>query len=303
MMVNQQTSTMGLAFDVLSFLLVLTSIPLAFIVYKFATKDESARLQSFLGEKTLAYAMLGLLLLLLVPYGAFILLPVILSLSFLSPAGRLDWRENRTQRLVAIGLVLLMLGVSGLVPLDPPRAPEEWGEPFATENPYAPAWPSSEQYTWVFVETQNPANFEVVQSLTIRTPHQANPFQQTESSIWISSLFGLQESRMRQAIDLVDERIPIRIDSEAFRLDQKGDAQSHTFRPSSGNVELNVWVYDCYTTSGTNPDGTKVGEVVVVGQSGWGGSVELIVVVRPFFHDGLTSDPYAESIVNVWLNE
>ena len=126
MMVRQQRSIMGLAFDVLSFLLVLASIPLAFIVYKFATKDESARLQSFLGEKTLAYAMLGLLLLLLVPYGAFILLPVILCLSFLSPAGRLDWRENRTQRLVAIGLVILMLGVSGLVPLDPPRAPEEW---------------------------------------------------------------------------------------------------------------------------------------------------------------------------------
>ena len=96
---------MGLAFDVLSFLLVLASIPLAFIVYKFATKDESARLQSFLGEKTLAYAMLGLLLLLIVPYGAFILLPIILFLSFVSPAGRLDWRENRMQRLVAIGLV------------------------------------------------------------------------------------------------------------------------------------------------------------------------------------------------------
>ena len=137
---------MGLAFDVLSFLLVLTSIPLAFIVYKFATKDESARLQTFLGEKTLTYAMLGLLLLLIVPYGAFLLLPIILSLSFVSPAGRLDWRENRTQRLLAIVLVFLMLGVSGFVPLDSPRAPEEWGEPFATENPYAPAWPSSEQY-------------------------------------------------------------------------------------------------------------------------------------------------------------
>ena len=60
---------------------------------------------------------------------------------------------------------------------------------------------------------------------------------------------------MRQAIDLVDERVPIRIDSEAFRLDQKGDAQSHTFRPSSGDVELNVWVYDCYTTSGTDQMG------------------------------------------------
>ena len=188
------------------------------------------------------------------------------------------------------------------MPTDTPRAPEEWGEPFATENPYAPAWPSSQQYTWVFVEPMNPTNFEVVQSLVLRTPHQHNPFLQVESSIWISSLLGMQESRMRQAIDLVDERIPLlRIDSEAFRLDQKGEAQSHTFRPSSGNVELNVWVYECYATSGTDPEGTNVGEVVIVGQSNWGGTIELLVVVRPFSHDGLASDPYAESIVNQWL--
>ena len=108
---------------------------------------------------------------------------------------------------------------------------------------------------------------------------------------------------MRQAIDLIDERIPpIRIDSEAFRLDQKGDAQSHTFRPSSGDVELNVWVFDCYATSGTDPEGTNVGEVVIVGQSSWGGTAELLVIVRPFFHDGLTTDPYAESLVNAWID-
>ena len=188
------------------------------------------------------------------------------------------------------------------MPTDTPRAPEDWGEPFATENPYAPAWPSSQQYTWVFVEPLDPTNFEVVQSLVLRTPHQHNPFLQVESSIWISSLLGMQESRMRQAIDLADERIPLlRIDSEAFRLDQKGEAQSHTFRPSSGNVELNVWVYECYATSGADPEGTYVGEVVIVGQSNWGGTIELLVVVRPFSHDGLASDPYAESIVNQWL--
>ena len=71
---------------------------------------------------------------------------------------------------------------------------------------------------------------------------------------------------------------------------------------SSGDVELNVWVYDCYTTSGTDPEGTNVGEVVVVGQSNWGGTVELFVIVRPWFHDGLAADPYAESYVNVWLD-
>ena len=44
-----------------------------------------------------------------------------------------------------------------------------------------------------------------------------------------------------------------------------------------------------------------VGEVVIVGQSSWGGTVELIVIVRPDSHDGLTSDPYAESLVNAWI--
>ena len=293
---------MGIAFDAVGFLLILSSIPLAFAIIRLLSKDETVEFTSFLGEKSTLYAFVGLFFLIVVPFGAFVVLPLFVLLSFVSPAGRLDWSEYRNQRLVAGMLVLIMLGASGMLPTDAPRAPEEWGEPFATENPYAPAWPSSQQYTWVFVEPSDPTNFEVVQSLILRTPHQQNPFLQVESSIWISSLLGMQESRMRQAIDLIDERVPIRIDSEAFRLDQKGDAQSHTFRPSSGDVDLKVWVYDCYTTSGTDPDGTNVGEVVVVGQSKWGGTIELLVVVRPESHDGLTSDPYAESLVNAWID-
>ena len=293
---------MGMAIDAIGFLLVLVSIPLAFGILRLFSKDDSLEFVSFIGQRSTLYAILGLVLLLVIPYGVFVVLPIVVALSFASPAGRLDWTEFRNRRLMAGFLVLLMLGGFGFMPTDTPRAPEDWGEPFATENPYAPAWPSSQQYTWVFVEPMNPTNFEVVQSLVLRTPHQHNPFLQVESSIWISSLLGMQESRMRQAIDLVDERIPLlRIDSEAFRLDQKGEAQSHTFRPSSGNVELNVWVYECYATSGTDPEGTNVGEVVIVGQSNWGGTIELLVVVRPFSHDGLASDPYAESIVNQWL--
>ena len=293
---------MGMAIDAIGFLLVLVSIPLAFGILRLVSKDDSLEFVSFMGERSTLYAILGLVLLLVIPYGVFVVLPIVVALSFASPAGRLDWTEFRNRRLMAGFLVLLMLGGFGFMPTDTPRAPKDWGEPFATENPYAPAWPSSQQYTWVFVEPLDPTNFEVVQSLVLRTPRQHNPFLQVESSIWISSLLGMQESRMRQAIDLADERIPLlRIDSEAFRLDQKGEAQSHTFRPSSGNVELNVWVYECYATSGADPEGTYVGEVVIVGQSNWGGTIELLVVVRPFSHDGLASDPYAESIVNQWL--
>ena len=302
MMVDFRSIGMGVALDAVGFLLILVSIPLAYGVIRLRVKDESLEMSSFLGEKTTRYAFLSLILLLVFPYGTLVVLPVVVALSFASPAGRMDWSEFRNRRIITGMLVLLMLGASGLIPAESPRAPEQWGEPFATENPYAPAWPSSEQYTWIFVEPLDPTNFEVVQSLSLRTPHQQNPFLQVESSIWISSLFGMQESRMRQAIDLVDERVPIRIDSEAFRLDQKEDAQPHTFRPSSGDVELNVWVYDCYTTSGTDPDGTRVAEVVVVGQPNWGGTVEMLVVVRPSFHDGLTTDPYAESLVNAWID-
>lgn len=295
---------MGIAFDVVGFLLILLSIPLAFAIIRLLSKDDTVEFASFLGEKATLYAFGGLFSLIVVPFGAFVVLPLFVLLSFVSPAGRLDWSEYRNQRLVAGMLVLIMLGASGMLPTDAPRAPEEWGEPFATENPYAPAWPSSQQYTWVFVEPSDPIkNFEVVQSLILRTPHQQNPFLQVESSIWISSLLGMQESRMRQAIDLVDDRVFFtRIDSEAFRLDQKGDAQTHTFRPNSGDVDLSVWVYDCYANSGTNTNGIRVGEVIIVGQSSWGGTVELVVIVRPASHDGLTSDPYAESLVNAWID-
>ena len=294
---------MGIAFDAVGFLLILLSIPLAFAIIRLLSKDDTVVFASFLGEKSTLYAFLGLFFLIVVPFGAFVVLPLFVLLSFVSPAGRLDWSEYRNQRLVAGMLVLIMLGASGMLPTDAPRAPEEWGEPFATENPYAPAWPSSQQYTWVFVEPSAPKNFEVVQSLILRTPHQQNPFLQVESSIWISSLLGMQESRMRQAIDLVDDRVFFtRIDSEAFRLDQKGDAQTHTFRPNSGDVDLSVWVYDCYANSGTSTSGIKIGEVVIVGQSNWGGTVELVVIVRPESHDGLTSDPYAESLVNAWID-
>ena len=196
-----------------------------------------------------------------------------------------------------------MLGLSGLMPCDEPRSPEEWGEPFAKENPYAPAWPASEQFTWILVDDLDATNFEVVQSLRIRTPHQFGIFSQVESSVAISSFLGLENERMRQAIDILDERLLFPpIDSEDFKLEKRVDAQEHTYRPSSGDVKMNVWVYDCLTTLGTNPDGTKIGEVVIAGEAGWGGVLDLVVIVRPISHNGLLGDPFAETLVSEWLD-
>ena len=293
---------MGLGVSIAGFFLIFLSVPLSYAIHRWRNGEEAEPFEQFLGSKTSLFALAGIAALWIIPYGLFVLVPIILILSISSPAGRLDWKEYRNERLVAAFIVFLMLGLSGLMPCDEPRSPDEWGEPFARENPYAPAWPASEQFTWILVDDLDASNFEVVQSLRIRTPHQFGAFSQVESSITISSFFGLENERMRQAIDIVDERVSfIRIDSDEFKLEQRGDAQEHTFRPSSGDVQMNVWIYDCLATSGTNSDGTKIGEVVITGVPDWGGVLDLVVIVRPVFHDGLSSDPFAETLVSNWL--
>ena len=294
---------MGLVASVAGFILVSISIPLSYALHRWRQGENAELFDQFLGSKTSYFALASIAALWLVPYGLFVLIPLMFILSFSSPAGRNDWKEYRNERLIAVFIVFLMLGLSGLMPCDEPRSPEEWGEPFAKENPYAPAWPASEQFTWILVDDLDATNFEVVQSLRIRTPHQFGIFSQVESSVAISSFLGLENERMRQAIDILDERLLFPpIDSEDFKLEKRVDAQEHTYRPSSGDVKMNVWVYDCLTTLGTNPDGTKIGEVVIAGEAGWGGVLDLVVIVRPISHNGLLGDPFAETLVSEWLD-
>ena len=294
---------MGLVANVAGFILVFISIPLSYALHRWRQGEEAEPFDQFLGSKTSYFALASIAALWLVPYGLFVLIPLMFILSFSSPAGRIDWKEYRNERLIAVFIVFLMLGLSGLMPCDEPRSPEEWGEPFAKENPYAPAWPASEQFTWILVDDLDASNFEVVQSLRIRTPHQFGIFSQVESSVAISSFLGLENERMRQAIDILDERLLFPpIDSEDFKLEKRVDAQEHTYRPSSGDVKMNVWVYDCLTTLGTDPDGTKIGEVVIAGEAGWGGVLDLVVIVRPISHNGLLGDPFAETLVSEWLD-
>ena len=295
---------MGLVASVAGFILVFVSIPHSYALHRWRQGEEAEPFDQFLGSKTSYFALASIAALWLVPYGLFVLIPLMFILSFSSPAGRIDWKEYRNERLIAVFIVFLMLGLSGLMPCDEPRSPEEWGEPFAKENPYAPAWPASEQYTWILIDDSFLApTFADVQSLSIRTPHQFGTFSQVESSIALSSLLGLENERMRQAIDILDERLLFPpIDSEDFKLEKRVDAQEHTYRPSSGDVKMNVWVYDCLTTLGTNPDGAKIGEVVIVGEAGWGGVLDLVVIVRPLNNPALSSDPFAETLVSTWLD-
>ena len=102
-------------------------------------------------------------------------------------------------------VVILLMG--GFVPTPEPKSPDEWGEPLFTENPNAPLYPAGKQYTWLMLPDDGGLNVEIVQSLTIRTSHQFSKFSLASSTLNIADIFNMQQSRMDQAIELLDEQI------------------------------------------------------------------------------------------------
>ena len=82
---------------------------------------------------------ISILLLWVIPWGILVICPLILALSFASPAAREEWSKFKNRR-IAIGIIfLLMLNSLGFYPVSEPSAPEEWGKPLFYDNPDAAA--------------------------------------------------------------------------------------------------------------------------------------------------------------------
>ena len=76
---------------------------------------------------------ISILLLWVIPWGILVIIPLILGLSFASPAAREEWSKFKNRR-IAIGIILLiMLNSLGFYPASEPSAPEEWGKPLFTK--------------------------------------------------------------------------------------------------------------------------------------------------------------------------
>ena len=81
------------------------------------------------------------------------------------------------------------------------------------------------------------------------------------------------------------------------------DKAKHTFQTATGDHELDIRLYDLRSlTLSSDPNGIKVGEVFCAAKGAWGGEVNLLVIVRPIGHTGITQDRYAESLVSQWLS-
>ena len=95
------------------------------------------------------------------------------------------------------------------------------------------------------------------------------------------------------------------VDPDEMKLIEIKTADKHLFVDASANVDYNldIRLYELRSlTLSSDSDGIKVGEVVCVASSSWGGEVDILVVVRPIGHTGLNQDRYAESLTVEWIS-
>ena len=84
--------------------------------------------------------------------------------------------------------------------------------------------------------------------------------------------------------------------------------------PSTLDIQLGSWesehietvAFRSYninsTTFGSDPAGTKVGEVVVVAKASWGGELDMLIIVRPLQPPNVDYDGIGEEWIRDWLN-
>jgi len=219
-------------------------------------------------DKAMMFGLVAFIALLwIVPWGLFILIPLILLVSFSSPAAREEWTKFKNRRMAIGIIVVLSLNSFGFYPVSEPEAPSQWGNPIATENPHAPAWPASEQHTWFH-------DGAVIAVVNVRTPHTFSPFAQDSSSMTLGVMLGVHEERMRQSIEVMNSYIPtFSIDSEAFWLEDVESEDRHEY----GDEELFISRFN------VKRDGfeTILATVLVVGFPSAGGELTLLTVTRP----------------------
>ena len=238
------------------------------------------------------------LLIWVVPTGALLVFPALLGLSMVSPASRISWNEERVPRLLAIGVALVCFCAGGTLPVEEPVAPEPWGTPLFTENSNAPAYPASEQFTWVTNDVV------ILQSISMRLPHQPGAWGAEGGALWLSSTFGMEVDRMHQAIALLDEEVPfVRLLPEEILLVNVMAPPTLDVRwGAAQEATVEFRRYDVRSTAfGVDAEGTKVGEVVVAAKSNWGGQLDLLVIVRPVAHPTIANDANGALYIGEWL--
>ena len=227
----------------------------------------------------------GVLLLWFVPWGVFVIVPVAIIISFVSPASREEWSLFRNRRIAASLVLLVVLNSFAFYPVSTPVGAEEWGEPIFTENPDAAAWPASEQYTWLY-------DGAVIGVLNTRTPHTFSPWAQDSSSISLGVMLGMHDERLRQSIEAMNSLTGFSIDSDTFWLEEIESEGSHQYGDDTQFIaRFDVKKGELDQTLAT---------VLIVGFPQAGGELNLLSITRPITPS--QNDVFEERIVLQYIS-
>ena len=238
-------------------------------------------------DKSMMYGLsISVLMLWIIPWGTFVIIPLVIVLSLISPAAREEWNTFRNRRIAIAIVFIILLNSFAFYPVSEPTAPEEWGNPIATENPHAAAWPTSEQYTWFY-------DGAVIGIVNARTPHTFSPFAQDSSSMALGVMLGMHDERMRQSIEVMNSYIPtFSIDAEAFWLEDVETEGTHVY----GDDDYFI------TRFNVKRDGfeTVLATVLIVGFPNAGGELTLLTITRPITSS--QNDVFEEKIVAEYID-
>ena len=296
-----------IGFFVPTLLLVLAIVIVVAVERRKLEEDDIFDWRSGFGPLGFEALVVTLISMWFIPGGILLIGPVMLFLSALSPAGRLAWKEYKRPRIsVSICLVVMVIA-GGFTPVSTPISPSDWEQPWYTENPNAPLYPAGEQYTWFMTPKPGETDFEIVQSISLRLPYQYGPLGAESTAFWLASLFNLEQGRLNQAVELLDQKLtlPGSLDVDEMKLEPMAVESTHHYVSSEDSVDqvVSVRLYELRSLSiGTSEEGIKVGEVLCLGASNWGGELDVLVIIRPIGHSGLSGDRFATQLALDWLS-
>ena len=268
--------------------------------------DNSRKFTQYLGKSAVVIWYIGILMLWIIPFSSILVPVALITLSLLSPYGRMEWKEYRRERIqiTATGLVIIL--TAGFIPATIPVEPSEWGQPLPVESS-SEIYPSGSESAWLI--NSDGIDWSFVVSYKINTPHQFGGLGHSSVTLSLADAFSLEEGKLSSAVDLLDEQLTFfSIDSEDISLVREPGLPKHSYsyEDNSGqqNVELNYRIWSLNSLAlGTSEQGVTVAEVLLVSVDSWGGSIDMLAVIRPISSDDLAQDRFAEDLVSIWLNE
>ena len=270
-------------------------------------EDESSRkFTQYLGKSAVVIWYIGLVMLWIIPFSSILVPVALITLSLLSPYGRMEWKEYRRERIqiTATGLVIIL--TAGFIPATIPVEPSEWGQPLPVQSS-SDIYPSGSESAWLI--NSDGIDWSFVVSYKINTPHQFGGLGHSSVTLSLADAFSLEEGKLSSAVDLLDEQLTFfSIDSEDISLVREPGLPTHSYsyEDISGqqDIELNYRIWSLNSLAlGTSEQGVTVAEVLLVSVDSWGGSIDMLAVIRPISSDDLAQDRFAEDLVSIWLNE